>query len=422
MKILFSCIGTADPITMLGDGPMLHIARHYKPGKIVLYLSPAMTRYQDMDCRYSKSIELLAESVDAPIPEIEMIRSDFDEVYRFDHYIPEFEDILQGLEKEASGESVLVNVSSGTAGMTQALVALGAFGRLNLSLLQVLTPKNGINKSDDREDPDDYDLLSLWELNKDNEAYAECRVVGVESPNFNDRVLKEHAAALVGGYEYEAAYKLVQNTRSVSPEAKNMILAAADRLNLKPSLPAKVFKGTNLAYKPEDKLGEYLFAMEVRLMQQHWGEFARMLTPAFTKLMKRALNPYLAEKQYLKFSGHDATDELNREVIYQDGELLKILKPENGALPRYITNDGLAKLVDNYCDDSSTRKCIEKLRSFEKKSRNPLAHQIIASSKETLEKNGGMTLEEVMESLFKLHGNIEPGLYRRINERIFELM
>ena len=40
--ILFSPVGTADPITALGDGPMLHIVRHYQPSVVVLFLSPAV--------------------------------------------------------------------------------------------------------------------------------------------------------------------------------------------------------------------------------------------------------------------------------------------------------------------------------------------------------------------------------------------
>lgn len=84
------------------------------------------------------------------MPEICLKESELEEVYRFDRYIEEFEPIL----KQLSGEdSVLVNVSSGTAGMAQALVALGSFGRLNLELLQVLTPKRGINSRNDRRIP-----------------------------------------------------------------------------------------------------------------------------------------------------------------------------------------------------------------------------------------------------------------------------
>lgn len=167
MTTLFSPVGTADPFTQLGDGPMLHIIRHRQPSKVVLYLSPAMTVYQHKDQRYTKAIDFLSESAGIPLPEVRIIESDYDEVYRFDLYIEEFESILK--ELSVFDESVLVNVSSGTAGMAQALVALGSFGRINLELLQVLTPRRGINVRHDRENPDEYDFDVLWEWNCDIE-------------------------------------------------------------------------------------------------------------------------------------------------------------------------------------------------------------------------------------------------------------
>ena len=127
MTTLFSPIGTADPFTQLGDGPMLHIVRHRQPSRIVLYLSPAMAAYQRKDQRYTTAIGRLSESMGVPLPEVKIIESDYDEVYRFDRYIEEFGFILK--ELSAPHEPVLVNASSGTAGMAQALVALGSFGR-----------------------------------------------------------------------------------------------------------------------------------------------------------------------------------------------------------------------------------------------------------------------------------------------------
>ena len=142
MTTLFSPVGTADPITQLGDGPMLHIVRNRRPDRVVLYMSPAMAAFQQADERYTKAIELLAESLKMPVPEIKLIESRFEEVYRFDRYIEEFEPLLK--QYAGADEALLVNASSGTAGMAQALVALGSFGRLNLELLQVVTPKKGL--------------------------------------------------------------------------------------------------------------------------------------------------------------------------------------------------------------------------------------------------------------------------------------
>ena len=40
--ILFSCLGSTDPVRGEHDGPMLHIARHYRPDKILWYLTKEM--------------------------------------------------------------------------------------------------------------------------------------------------------------------------------------------------------------------------------------------------------------------------------------------------------------------------------------------------------------------------------------------
>lgn len=65
--ILFSPIGTADPITALGDGPMLHIVRHYRPIVVVLFLSAEIAAFENADRRYSAAITRLAPETDVRI-------------------------------------------------------------------------------------------------------------------------------------------------------------------------------------------------------------------------------------------------------------------------------------------------------------------------------------------------------------------
>ncbi|WP_322354791.1 type III-A CRISPR-associated CARF protein Csm6, partial [Paratractidigestivibacter sp.] len=269
MTTLFSPVGTADPITILGDGPMLHIVRMRRPEKVVLFLSPKMAGYQERDQRYTRAIELLSSSEGLAVPEIHLIESDNQEVHRFDLFMDEFEDILRDLV--ASGERVLVNTSSGTAGMAQALVALGSFGRLDIELLQVTTPRNDTNEKDDREDPDNYDLESLWDLDCDSADGSTNRVSTVQTPNFAERLLRENVSSLCHSYEFEAANELVQKMTSASDKTKQMVAAAAARLNLDGNLSAKVFGGTELSYKSNDLLLEYLYVMEARLQQGHYA-------------------------------------------------------------------------------------------------------------------------------------------------------
>lgn len=418
MVTLFSPVGTADPVTQLGDGPLLHIIRHRRPDRVVLFLSPAMTEFQQQDERYTRAIGLLAESVGIPAPEVQLIESSFEEVYRFDRYIEEFEPIL----KDLSGEGeVLVNTSSGTAGMSQALVALGSFGRLNLELLQVLTPKRGINSSNDRENPNKYNLGLLWELNQDNESGAACRIVSVATPNFSERLLRGNVITLVQGYEYEAAYKLACQMSTGSDAARQMIEAAACRLNLDGGLPAKVFGGTEVSYKANDLLLEYLCVMEVRLAQGHWADFVRSLTPALTELMKRRLGEYLPEERYTLFANGRSTNRYNAEAINGDPRLsLALSSCHYDNRNAFVTNDAYGRLVREYCEDQRAKDAILRLRNAEKNCRNPLSHTLTASPKAALERLCSMKMEDIMSTLFELHGQAKPGLYDRINQRIID--
>lgn len=39
MKILYSCVGTTDPVRAETDGPILQIIRHYQPDRAELFIS-----------------------------------------------------------------------------------------------------------------------------------------------------------------------------------------------------------------------------------------------------------------------------------------------------------------------------------------------------------------------------------------------
>ena len=305
--------------------------------------------------------------------------------------------------------------------MAQALVALGSFGRLNLELLQVLTPKRGINSSNDRENPKQYDLDLLWELNQDNESGAACRIVSVATPNFSERLLRGNVITLVQGYEYEAAYKLACQMSTASDATRQMIEAAACRLNLDGGLPAKVFGGTEVSYKANDLLLEYLCVMEVRLAQGHWADFVRSLTPALTELMKRRLSEYLPEERYTLFANGRSTNRYNAEAINGDPRLsLALSSCHYDNRNAFITNDAYGRLIQEYCDDQRVKDAILQLRNAEKNCRNTIAHTLAASSKAALERSCSMTLEDIMSTLFELHGQAKPGLYDRINQRIID--
>lgn len=424
MSVLFSPIGTADPLTQLGDGPMLHIVRHYRPERVVLFLSPKMAEYQEQDQRYTKAIELLsAECHGGDVPTIELVKSSTTDVYKFDVYISEFEQKLNEIGRENGGDTILVNVSSGTPAMEEALVALGAFGRLDLSLLQVTTPRRGPNTKCDREDPHGYDLEPLWEYNPDNEADADCRILKVLSPNFGDRLLLENIRSLIARYDYTAAAALARQVQTISLDARAMIEAAEDRLNLNGQKSAQVFAGTGAAYLPNKLVGEYIYTLEVIFEQERWADFMRALTPAVTETMLRHLRPELPDERYLKVPSQMGNYRYDTEVITQNPILKDIIKPRKSkpGMEQYLNNYTLDKLVREFCQNSTVIDKLHQLYIFEHGSRNLYAHTIVRVNKEEIESGGGMTMEEVMQSLLELN-EVRPGLYKRINEAICKLL
>lgn len=421
MSVLFSPIGTADPLTQLGDGPMLHIVRHYRPERVVLFLSPKMAEYQEQDQRYTKAIELLSERHGGDVPTIELVKSSTTDVYKFDVYISEFEQKLNEIGKENGGDTILVNASSGTSAMQEALVALGAFGRLDLTLLQVPTPRKGPNKKEDREDPYKYELDFLWECNLDNEEGRPCRILEVKTPNFSDRLLLGNIRSLITRYNYVAAVSLARQAKTISPEARMMIEAAVDRLNLNGQKSAQVFAQSDMAYSASTAglVAEYVSMLEVMLEQGRWADFMRALTPALTETMLRYLRPVLPDCRYLQPSSKPGDYSYDKRAIAQDVSLSRLINVKKA---KYLSNYTLDKLVDAFCRDRVIINRLHQLYVFERDgSRNEFAHLIVRVNKKDIENKGGMTMEEVMQSLLELN-EVRPGLYKRINEAICKLL
>ncbi len=425
MKLLFSPVGTADPLTMLGDGPMLHIVRNYKPETIVLFLSPAMAACEKEDGRYTRAIGLLAARADGYEPEVRCIESALPYVHRHDLFIKEFEEQLARLEGENPDVEVLVNTTSGTPAMQQALVAINAFGYHRLRAIQVETPKKGINEPGDRERIDEYDLDTLWEMNPDNEEASENRCREVASANFSDLILRDNIRALVEEYDYVAALRLAGQCRSISPRAVKLIEGCVHRLRLDHQRAVSCFGGTEFSYDPAETSGalfEYLSMLEVYLHREQWADYLRAMTPALSELMFRRVREYLPDDDWMLVQlRKDGTvsRRIDSDKVRQNAELDAALSPVNDNNP-YVTNGHLAKLIECFAP-SSEYEPFKKLRALEERARHPLAHEVAKIDKVKIEKQGGILLEDSLRVMFKLDGS-KRGLYRRISNEIIRLL
>ena len=169
MKILFSPIGTSDPIRDNYDGPWLHCCRNEQPDLTVIYMTATIANYHEKDDRYKKTLQLLAEHLHKEIEirtEIHPEITDPQKQNSFDH---DFCGILKKLHNEFPDAEILVNCSSGTPTMKTSAADSVLMVDFPVRRLQVDSPEETIGKNNEGRVGADYDTLTEWECNLNNE-------------------------------------------------------------------------------------------------------------------------------------------------------------------------------------------------------------------------------------------------------------
>ncbi len=428
LRILFSPIGSSDPLTILGDGPMLHIVRHYKPDKVVLFLPPKAAELEKKDARNKNAIELLSKEQGRQTPEIVYEYSDSTEDHRYDFYIERFAEILNRLDTENPNSLIIVNVSSGIVSMDQALVAFDAFDSLGLRALQVERPPKNESASKSKDEPSDFDLEELWSSDPDRNDARRNRCVEVESAHFSDLIIRDNIRSLVNSYDYAAASYLAGQSKTFPDNAKKLIDGCVVREELDYVSAAEFFKGSEFAFDPSNRLQEYIWVLEVYILRRQWVDYLRAITPAlfetFHNYIKNQLK--IPDDAWLKCTRNNNTDtdeyRLDGEKIRDNESLCKALSGNSIQGNPFVSNGYFIRLIEALAPENDDRvRLMLQLRKLEEGARHPLAHTTCRAEKEKLEAAGGMTLEDSLEALFKLN-NIKPGLYDRINQAIIEML
>ena len=427
MKVLFSPIGKTDPMTRCGDAAMLNIARHCRPEIIYLFLSPTIKEFDEKDNRYERSISLLAEELGIKRPEVIKVHTKETNSHRYDIHIPEFKKYLKKISTDYEDVEILLNITSGTPGMQHALAAIDLFGIFPTKAIQVSTPARGMNPQGSHEDPENFDLDTIWAIaqNKESRYNKDDRCNTVEAIHFSKLLLVDNLRTLVSSYDYSAAIELLNSTggSSISEDAKTYLYGCQARLNLDYTTAAKVFGRTEFKYDPSNKLYEYLMSLEVRLNREMWADYLRAMTPAISATLFGILREKLQDNHWT--TGKEGKQRIDISKVQKLPEVRKALysnqkPPDYGS---FVSNGHLLALIKHYYESENPNLIdkINKLRNLEKEARHPLAHSIVRIDKESLEESGGITLEKSFQILCELN-DIKPGLYTDINKKILELI
>lgn len=410
--ILFTPVGGTDPISASNcyEGAVLHICRYYKPDKVILYMSREMLENQEKDNRYLYCLERL-EKLQSRTIEYEIVeRRELSNVHEFDYFYEDFRAIIQNIYASMKeGDSLLLNISSGTPAMKSGLLVLQTIGEFPATLIQVATPEKGMNEHIHK----GYDVETLWDLNQDNLPDAKNRCKEITCPSLKkikqEEIIKKHIEA----YDYNAALSVTETMKQEDVRKyRSIIELASRRVLLDFAGVDKIARQTGFDCIPvkassDRKLFEYALNMDVRLKRGEYVDFIRAITPLLVDLFELVLkkqcgvdiNDYCEVKKYKKVSRRQWSEsKLQKTEVKQ--VLDKAFQGKFNGTDIYAVH--LKYLIDHFSDNSTLKELVEKLRSVEEQIRNDAAHDVISVTEETIIQKTGFTSTKIMQMIQNL--------------------
>ncbi len=405
-KILFSAIGATDPMSNFCDGSMLHICRQYKPDIVYLYLSEEMKTYHEKDNRYVGCINSLSEKINHKFDVRIISGHDLDEVHIFDKFIGEYKEELIQIHDQYPDSEILLNVSSGTPAMKNALQNLSAFLSFKTIPIQTSTP---VKKCNERPySLCEYNYKEHWAVNEDNEPDSKNRCKVSSTISFYSEIQMDIIRKFIDEYDYFAAFAIAKNIENfISSDFIELLDGACKRIHLDFDGAKKVFNKYGKKVIPFEqpdkaKIFEYLLWLQIKVKKQEYLDFIRGITPLIMYLFKEAFEKVASIKLA------DLTEEnrciWSRQKLADKERQLEILnKRFNKFKYGNVYSSHLAELIceNNNPNFPKIADDTKKIRKIEENCRNVAAHQIVSVTEEWVKKNCGYTPDEILARLKK---------------------
>lgn len=435
-KILFSPIGGSDPIRNYHDGSMLHICRNYLPDRVVLYLSGEMYQHHVQDNRYVYCLEELGKKMSHPF-EIEVIvRDELTEVQDYAYFYTEFTKCINDIVAQMDeGDELLLNVSSGTPAMKNALIILATLAEFSFQPIQVSTPLKRSNYMD--ENTKKYEVQEQWEFDEDNEPQEgdTSRCEEIKSLNLvkllKVNLLEKHLQA----YDYTAALEIARDLKNhISVKAMSMIEQVNERSQLNTKRVnelAKEIKYQPMPVKNQENcdLLEYVLLLQIRVRRKEYADFIRAITPVVFELFCRVLKRqcHIDIKDYCDEKKNGLRWNLEKIKQTEVGDILQKEYAATGFRGGPVYSSQLKPLILHYSGSEKVNSLVKDLRHAEENARNKAAHTIVSITNEKIGKWTDYTAEELLEKIQQLTLFVVPGQddsiwgsYDRMNEAIMK--
>lgn len=221
MRVLISAVGDTDPFRNFHDGALIHIARKYRPEKVILIFSEHTAKKQG---NIEKALFSIAPDYKPELIIHDSIISD-NEVHIFDVMFQRFSDILQ--EYYTKEDEFILNLSSATPQIKSALFVINRLSGINVKAVQVSSPEHASNEKIGHDNDENID--ELIEVNEDNKVNFIDRTIEDNAEKFNQALLKKTARDFIEKFDYKAASDILDqlsdfpNLKSVRKEIRDIV-------------------------------------------------------------------------------------------------------------------------------------------------------------------------------------------------------
>ena len=221
MRVLILAVGDTDPFRNFHDGALIHIARKYRPEKVILIFSEHTAKKQG---NIEKALFSIAPDYKPEVKTHDSIISD-NEVHIFDVMFQRFSDILQ--EYYTKEDEFILNLSSATPQIKSALFVINRLNGINVKAVQVSSPEHASNENIGHDNDENID--ELIEVNEDNKVNFIDRTIEDNAEKFNQALLKKTARDFIEKFDYKAALDILDqlsdfpNLKTVREEIRDVV-------------------------------------------------------------------------------------------------------------------------------------------------------------------------------------------------------
>ena len=222
MRVLISAVGDTDPFRNFHDGALIHIARKYRPEKVILIFSEHTAKKKQGNIE--KALFSIAPNYEPELIIHDLIISD-NEVHIFDVMFQRFSDILQ--EYYTKEDEFILNLSSATPQIKSALFVINRLNGINIKAVKVWSPEHASNENIGHDNDENID--ELIKVNEDNKVNFIDRTIEDNAEKFSQALLKKTARDFIEKFDYKAALDILDqlsdfpNLKSLREEIRDVV-------------------------------------------------------------------------------------------------------------------------------------------------------------------------------------------------------